>query len=141
MPRRLPDESPFSLPEEFPVGASLVEVDAFGASFVGVDELGVVDPEEVEDGGVDVVDVEAVLDGVEAQFVGRRRTVWPSWTPPPAIHMVKAVGLWSRPSPSRASGCARTRRPRSRASRRAGPRWSRSLISAAIGGRSCRSRS
>ena len=59
------------LPEEFAVGVPFVEVDAFGAALVHVDELGVVEAEQVQDRGVEVVDVQAVLDGVEAEFVGR----------------------------------------------------------------------
>ncbi len=48
----------------------LVHVDAFGAAFVGVHEAGVVDAHEVENGGVQVVDVQLVLDGAEAEVVG-----------------------------------------------------------------------
>ena len=42
------------------------EVSALGA----VGEFFVVEAEEVEDGGVEVVDVDFVFDGVEAEFVG-----------------------------------------------------------------------
>ena len=40
------------------------------AALEAVGELGVVEAEQVQDGGVEVVDVDLVLDGVEAEFVG-----------------------------------------------------------------------
>ena len=55
---------------------------------MAIDQLGVVDAQAVEDRGVDVVDVQAVFDGVEADLVGPADPV-PALTPPPAIHMVK----------------------------------------------------
>ena len=58
-----------------------------------------VQAEQVQDRGVQVVDVQPVFDGAQAEFVGRRRSSDRLSTPPPAIHMVKPVGLWSRPLP------------------------------------------
>ena len=48
-----------------------VHVDALGAAFVGVHEAGVVDAHEMENGRVQIVDVEFVLDGAEAEVVSR----------------------------------------------------------------------
>ncbi len=48
--------------------------------------------------GVQVVDVDLVLDGVVAVVVGGAVAECPALTPPPASHMVKPSGLWSRPS-------------------------------------------
>ena len=59
------------------------------AAGVAVGELFVVDAEHVQQGGVQVVDGDAVLDGVEAEFVGLRRRQMPPLKPPPAMHMVK----------------------------------------------------
>ena len=57
-----------------------------------------VEAHQVQDRGVDVVDVGTVLDGVQADLVGGARRS-PPFTPPPAIHIVKPVALWSRPRP------------------------------------------
>jgi hypothetical protein len=54
----------------FGVGAAFVLVDALRAALVRIDEPGVVDPEQVEDRGVQVVDMEPVFDRIEAEFVG-----------------------------------------------------------------------
>src|SRR5258708_28399356 len=48
---------------------TLIEGRSLGAALVAVDELGVVEPEEGEDGGVPVVDVEPVLDRVQPELV------------------------------------------------------------------------
>ena len=56
-----------------------------------------------------VVDVDLVLDGVVAEVVGGAVARCPRFTPPPASHMVKPCGLWSRPS----SPCAVGVRPNS----------------------------
>src|SRR4051812_38463690 len=48
----------------------LVDRGPFGAALMAIDQLGVVDAQAVEDRGVDVVDVQAVFDGVEADLVG-----------------------------------------------------------------------
>ena len=66
------------------------------AAGVAVGELRVVEAEQVQDGGVQVVDVDRVLDGLEAEFVGRA-VGWPPLTPPPASQTVKPQWLWSRP--------------------------------------------
>ena len=55
---------------------------------VAVGEAFVVEAEEVEDGGVQVVDVDFVLDGAEAEVVGRAVGM-PPFTPPPARSVVK----------------------------------------------------
>src|SRR5262245_654022 len=51
--------------DQLPVDVGEAEVAALRAE----GELGVVDAEQMEDGGVQVVDVNAVLDGVEAEVV------------------------------------------------------------------------
>src|SRR6185437_16005904 len=48
-----------------------VDGEAFVAAVAGEGESFVVEAEDVEDGGVDVVDVDLILDGVEAELVGR----------------------------------------------------------------------
>ena len=67
------------------------------AAGVAVGERFVVEAQQVEDGGVQVVDVDRLLDGFEAEFVGgavgRGR---PSRRRRPAS-MVKPQWLWSRP--------------------------------------------
>ena len=63
--------------------------------------FGVVEAEQVQDRRLEVVDVDLVLDGGEAELVGLRRRVMPGLTPPPASHMVKASMWWSRPTVSR----------------------------------------
>ena len=60
-----------------------VLVDAFGQAFVVVGELRVIDAEEVEDRRVDRVDVQTVLDSVEAEvFIMTWSLVLPepAWT-------------------------------------------------------------
>ena len=54
--------------------------------------------QQVQDRGVQVVDVDFVLGRVIAVVVGARRSARPPLTPPPASHIVKPSGLWSRPS-------------------------------------------
>src|SRR5687768_16191187 len=49
---------------------ALVEGGTLGPALVEVDELGVVEAHQGEDRGVQVVDVEPVLDGVQANLVG-----------------------------------------------------------------------
>ena len=58
------------------------------AAGVTVGEPLVVEAEQVQDRGVQVVHVDAVLDGAEAELVGGAVDV-PPFTPPPASHMVK----------------------------------------------------
>ena len=60
------------------------------AAGVAVGELLVVEAEQVQDRGVQVVDVDLVLDGLEAELVGRAVDV-PPFTPPPASHIGEAV--------------------------------------------------
>ena len=52
------------------VDFAFVLVDALGAALVRVDELRVVDAEEVQNRGVEVVHVEFVFHGVEAEVIG-----------------------------------------------------------------------
>ena len=66
------------------------------AALVAVGQARVVDPQEVEDGGVQVVDVDRVLDDVVGEVVGLA-VGDPRLMPPPAIQMVKQRGWWSRP--------------------------------------------
>jgi hypothetical protein len=61
---------------------------------VAVRQLLVVEAEDVEDGGVQVVDVDFVFGGVVAVVVGWCRG---PLVPLPASHMVNPSGLWSRP--------------------------------------------
>lgn len=49
---------------------AFIQVDAFRAALVHVDDLGVIEAEQAHDGRVQVVDVELVLDRVEAELVG-----------------------------------------------------------------------
>ena len=49
---------------------SLVEVHALRAALVLVNEASVIDTEDVQDGGMKVMDVQAVLHGIEPQVVG-----------------------------------------------------------------------
>ena len=51
-------------------GGALVEGGAFGSALVAVDEVHVIDAHGVEDGGVEVVDVEWVFGGEEPEVVG-----------------------------------------------------------------------
>jgi len=95
--------------------------------------FGVVDAEEVEHGGVEVVDLHFVFDGLVAPVVGRSVATSPGLTPPPASQVVKPKGLWSRPFPPWAKG-VRPNSPvqtTSVSSRR--PSFFRSVMRAAIG--------
>ena len=58
------------------------------AALEEVRQLAVVEAEELEDRGVEVVDVHAVLDGAEAELVGGADRL-PPLTPPPASQVVK----------------------------------------------------
>ena len=49
---------------------SLIDGGAFGASVVGVGELHVVQTKQVQDAGVQIVDVQPVFDRSQAEFVG-----------------------------------------------------------------------
>ena len=49
---------------------ALVDGRSFGPALVPEDEPGMIDAQGVEDRGVDVVDVEPVFDGMEADLVG-----------------------------------------------------------------------
>ncbi len=51
-----------------------------------------VDAQQVQHRGVEVVDVDAVADDVVAELVTSRRNTLPGFTPPPAIHIVKQRG-------------------------------------------------
>jgi predicted amidohydrolase len=86
------------------------------AAAVVVGQAGVVDAQQVQDRGVQVVDVDAVLDGVHAQLVGGA-VHQAARTPPPASSIEKPVWWWSRPAWPFCLGlgrraCGRTRRPR-----------------------------
>ena len=58
------------------------------AALEAVGQLGVVEAQQVQDRGLQVVDVDAVLDGVEAELVGLADGRGRGLTPPPASHMV-----------------------------------------------------
>ena len=58
----------------------------------------VVDAEQVQHRGVQVVDVDDVLDGVVAELVGAP-WVMPPLMPPPASQIEKPLMWWSRPLP------------------------------------------
>ena len=62
------------------------------AALEQVGQLAVVQAEELEDRGVEVVDVHAVLDGAEAEFVGRADDL-PALHASPASQVVKPYGL------------------------------------------------
>ena len=59
-------------------------------------EFLVVEAEQMERGGVEVVAVGGCARGLEAEFIGLAVAV-PPLMPPPASQAVKAPGLWSRP--------------------------------------------
>ncbi len=85
-----------------------------------------VETELVQDGGVDVGDVVAILGGVEAEPSVAHMDDAPL-IPPPAIQTENPNGWWSRPSATSGSlGYGRTRWPRPPGSRRADPRRLRS---------------
>ena len=74
----------------FHAGEALIEALVFhGEPFMIV-------AEEVENGGVEIADVEGVLYDVVAEVVGLSED-GPPRVPPPAIHIVKQRGWWSRP--------------------------------------------
>ena len=55
-----------------------------------------VNAQAVQDGGLQVVDVDRIFEDVVAVVVGLAEGM-PGLMPPPAIHMVKQRGWWSRP--------------------------------------------
>ena len=59
------------------------------AALETVGEFLVIEAEEVEERGVEVVDVDFVFDDAEAEFVGRAED-GAAFTPPPASHTVNA---------------------------------------------------
>ena len=99
------------------------------AAGVAVGELFVVEAQQVQDRGVQVVDVDLVLDRLEAELVGRAVDVAALDAAAGQPHgeavvvVVAAVdlaGVRARLAAARPSACGRTRRPRSPACRRAG---------------------
>src|SRR5436309_3388148 len=52
------------------VGLALVERGPFRPALVAVDQPQVIQSEQIENGGVQVVDMQAVFDSVQAQFIG-----------------------------------------------------------------------
>ncbi len=58
----------------------------------------VVETEQMQDRRVQIVDVDLVLDRVSSRTRRLRRTSGRRFNPPPAIHIVKPNGLWSRPT-------------------------------------------
>src|SRR5205823_4540958 len=59
------------LRHDFFPGRAFVERGALGTAFVGIDQAHVVEPKEPEDRRVEVVDVQPILDGMEAELVRR----------------------------------------------------------------------
>ena len=59
----------YSGAEEFTEWAAFVLVDALGAAFVLIHEAGVIDTEEMQDGGVEIVDMEAVLYRIQTELI------------------------------------------------------------------------
>ena len=57
----------------------------------------VIEAEQVQDRGVEVVDRRDVLDGLVAELVGRAVAERRASRPAPASQTVKPFGLWSRP--------------------------------------------
>ena len=102
------------------------------AAAVAVRQPLVVEAQQVQHGRVQIVDVHAVLDGVVAVVVGGA-VVMPPFTPPPAIHIVKPYGLWSRPSPPCAIGVRPNSPPQMTSVSFSSPRAFRSVSSPAIG--------
>ena len=57
----------------------------------------VVDTQALQDRGVQVADMNRILDDIVAEIVGGAVEMIPGLIPPPAIQMVKQRGWWSRP--------------------------------------------
>ena len=57
----------------------------------------VVEAEQVEERGVEVVHMDRVGDDIEAKVVGFAMDVWPARTPPPARRREKTAGLAKAP--------------------------------------------
>ena len=70
------------------------------AAGVAVGELLVIEAQQVQDRGVQVVDVDRVFDGLEAEFVGRAVDVARLSRRRRPSTCVKPYGLWSRPLPA-----------------------------------------
>ena len=108
------------------------------AAGVAVGELLVVEAQQVQDRGVQVVDVDVVLDGLEAELVGGAVDV-PPLTPPPASHIGEAVVVvvaadCDLPSPPSSTVGVRPNSPPQITSVSSSmPRCFRSVSSAAIG--------
>lgn len=68
VPRRFYESERTEIRSTSDLGArlALVEREALGPSLVPVDELSMIEPHEVENGGMEIVDMQAVLDGMEA---------------------------------------------------------------------------
>ena len=66
---------------------------------VVVGQLLVVEAEQVQDGGVEVVDASPGSRPAGSRPRRRRRSAKPGFRPAPAIQQVKASGWWSRPLP------------------------------------------
>ena len=62
------------------------------AALVQVGQAFVIDAEQVQQRGVEIVDVHGMLGDVVGEVVGRAVDETPALTPPPAIHIVKQRG-------------------------------------------------
>ena len=56
--------------EHLSLETSFIEIDPFGASLVHIDDFGMIETEQTEDGGMQVVHVYLVFDRMQAEFVG-----------------------------------------------------------------------
>ena len=122
--------------EHLTLEVAFIEIDPFGASLVHIDDFGVIETEQTKDRGMQIVDVNLVFDRMQTEFVGFADDL-SAFTPPPAIHMVKPVGLWSRSSPFSLIGVLEFSTPDDqRLVQR--PRALRSVMSPTMGRSTCR---
>ena len=64
---------------------------------MAVGQAFMVEAEEMQDRRLQIMDVDRVLVDMEAEIIGARRRSCRGLMPPPASHIEKAVGWWSRP--------------------------------------------
>ena len=103
------------------------------APLVQVAQRVLIQPELVQDRGVDVAEVDAGFDVARRPMSSVAPTIWPPLMPPPAIHIVKPRLWWSRPLPPCASGERPNSPPQSTSVESSSPRCFRSFSSAATG--------
>ena len=103
------------------------------AAVVGEGQPGVVEAEQVQDRGVQVVDVDADRPRRGGRPRRSRRGSVPPLTPPPAIQLVNPCGLWSRPLPLSDIGIRPNSPPQMTSVLSSSPRRFRSLSRPATG--------